>query len=196
MAIPTINLCVINMKHLTTPIHMIDSENRFCHESSHARLCRLSTSIWFTRESASSRYVPFYTFTNLLCDIVASLEWFVQTAHARIRCSFLHSGRLDKQSTANCRFKRETTTDFPANDSVCSVADLAGYQIKYRCCQTNLAEGYADLTNHSYRPGQPENCARPGDSRKFNHNDPGNTCLLYTSPSPRDQRGSRMPSSA
>ena len=25
---------------------------------------------------------------------------------------------------------------------------------------------------------------------------PGETCLLYTSPSPRDQRGSRMPSSA
>ena len=27
-------------------------------------------------------------------------------------------------------------------------------------------------------------------------NSPANTCLLYTSPSPRDQRGSRMPSSA
>ena len=26
--------------------------------------------------------------------------------------------------------------------------------------------------------------------------EPGNDCLLYTSPSPRDQRGSRMPSSA
>ena len=26
--------------------------------------------------------------------------------------------------------------------------------------------------------------------------DVGDTCLLYTSPSPRDQRGSRMPSSA
>ena len=26
--------------------------------------------------------------------------------------------------------------------------------------------------------------------------DTGTTCLLYTSPSPRDQRGSRMPSSA
>ena len=26
--------------------------------------------------------------------------------------------------------------------------------------------------------------------------DPGYACLLYTSPSPRDQRGSRMPSSA
>ena len=28
------------------------------------------------------------------------------------------------------------------------------------------------------------------------HNDPFGGCLLYTSPSPRDQRGSRMPSSA
>ena len=27
-------------------------------------------------------------------------------------------------------------------------------------------------------------------------NDLANVCLLYTSPSPRDQRGSRMPSSA
>ena len=31
------------------------------------------------------------------------------------------------------------------------------------------------------------------ESRKFPNNI---TCLLYTSPSPRDQRGSRMPSSA
>ena len=29
-----------------------------------------------------------------------------------------------------------------------------------------------------------------------NHPNPFNPCLLYTSPSPRDQRGSRMPSSA
>ena len=28
------------------------------------------------------------------------------------------------------------------------------------------------------------------------HTDPDSSCLLYTSPSPRDQRGSRMPSSA
>ena len=33
---------------------------------------------------------------------------------------------------------------------------------------------------------------------KYTISDPaaGNACLLYTSPSPRDQRGSRMPSSA
>ena len=32
-------------------------------------------------------------------------------------------------------------------------------------------------------------------SDKFEGREPG-TCLLYTSPSPRDQRGSRMPASA
>ena len=34
----------------------------------------------------------------------------------------------------------------------------------------------------------------PSDSRHFGHL--AYDCLLYTSPSPRDQRGSRMPSSA
>ena len=37
------------------------------------------------------------------------------------------------------------------------------------------------------------------NEKKINHlEDPSNehNCLLYTSPSPRDQRGSRMPSSA
>ena len=33
-------------------------------------------------------------------------------------------------------------------------------------------------------------------AREFNQNDKNVSCLLYTSPSPRDQRGSRMPSSA
>ena len=39
----------------------------------------------------------------------------------------------------------------------------------------------------------------PGDGvvvREVPHGDWVNDCLLYTSPSPRDQRGSRMPSSA
>ena len=31
---------------------------------------------------------------------------------------------------------------------------------------------------------------------EFRHQQPHEGCLLYTSPSPRDQRGSRMPSSA
>ena len=32
--------------------------------------------------------------------------------------------------------------------------------------------------------------------RQNTHSAPSKPCLLYTSPSPRDQRGSRMPSSA
>ena len=35
-----------------------------------------------------------------------------------------------------------------------------------------------------------------GDTSKLYYTNACNTCLLYTSPSPRDQRGSRMPSSA
>ena len=38
--------------------------------------------------------------------------------------------------------------------------------------------------------------ARAGTSRSPIWRGGGKTCLLYTSPSPRDQRGSRMPSSA
>ena len=34
------------------------------------------------------------------------------------------------------------------------------------------------------------------DKEQSEHKDNHNNCLLYTSPSPRDQRGSRMPSSA
>ena len=35
-----------------------------------------------------------------------------------------------------------------------------------------------------------------GAGEKSNYSDSDYSCLLYTSPSPRDQRGSRMPSSA
>ena len=45
---------------------------------------------------------------------------------------------------------------------------------------------------YSYRHAGGETPIRPGDGAG---ND-SSTCLLYTSPSPRDQRGSRMPSSA
>ena len=44
------------------------------------------------------------------------------------------------------------------------------------------------------------NMKAPGLKNVLTHgtrvNDGSNTCLLYTSPSPRDQRGARMPSSA
>ena len=37
---------------------------------------------------------------------------------------------------------------------------------------------------------------KKGEDPKNLKRKPANVCLLYTSPSPRDQRGSRMPSSA
>ena len=40
------------------------------------------------------------------------------------------------------------------------------------------------------------NQANKDENEMDENNEEPNTCLLYTSPSPRDQRGSRMPSSA
>ena len=57
----------------------------------------------------------------------------------------------------------------------------------------NVNKMYLDITQE-----QVEEWNKPGKERRLiqdifpNLND----CLLYTSPSPRDQRGSRMPSSA
>ena len=42
---------------------------------------------------------------------------------------------------------------------------------------------------------QQEEIKEPDSENIENEEDNNDTCLLYTSPSPRDQRGSRMPSS-
>ena len=46
------------------------------------------------------------------------------------------------------------------------------------------------------RAENPEIVARERERNRWRHNNIPEVCLLYTSPSPRDQRGSRMPSSA
>ena len=56
-------------------------------------------------------------------------------------------------------------------------------------CDAIIAQGY-DAGGHQGRF-----LDEVLDEQHNRHND-GNYCLLYTSPSPRDQRGSRMPSSA
>ena len=54
--------------------------------------------------------------------------------------------------------------------------------------------------NHDERVGEvaglPEPIAPDSDDEELEYSEQVNSCLLYTSPSPRDQRGSRMPSSA
>ena len=54
----------------------------------------------------------------------------------------------------------------------------------FRAVRLEKALGTKSRIYYKYEGGSPSGSHKP------------NTCLLYTSPSPRDQRGSRMPSSA
>ena len=57
--------------------------------------------------------------------------------------------------------------------------------------------GVNDLGSSSGSPGLTPNLEKlAAEGVSFTRNYVDSTCLLYTSPSPRDQRGSRMPSSA
>ena len=58
--------------------------------------------------------------------------------------------------------------------------------------QRRLAAEKKSLTS---KP-KPVETTKPVESKKPEQTKSTPTCLLYTSPSPRDQRGSRMPSSA
>ena len=64
-------------------------------------------------------------------------------------------------------------------------AGLGNQLWRYVCCRV-FAE------NHGYEFG----VSHPGWRGKFLNIDWGRDCLLYTSPSPRDPKTSRMPSSA
>ena len=57
--------------------------------------------------------------------------------------------------------------------------------------QDRAAQAIEHATKRGYSPEQTARLLS-----KFNLLAPDMPCLLYTSPSPRDQRGSRMPSSA
>ena len=82
------------------------------------------------------------------------------------------------------------------------VISLAGPQVEKPClirtqlgaCLDDLIEGNAELENSRVISGS----ALTGRASSAPENFLGryHNCLLYTSPSPRDQRGSRMPSSA
>ena len=56
--------------------------------------------------------------------------------------------------------------------------------------KNNLIGGSADLAGSNNTKTKNHKIIKPGDFTG------DYICLLYTSPSPRDQRGSRMPSSA
>ena len=59
-----------------------------------------------------------------------------------------------------------------------------------------VINGFSDLILELYGPERGDHCRSAVGMAGLPFGTPVEVCLLYTSPSPRDQRGSRMPSSA
>ena len=93
---------------------------------------------------------------------------------------------------------------------------IGGSNVSYLACrEPEIAAAFAPVAGGFWRP-HPEDCAgpvkllhthgwrdqtvplegRPLGETPNGRVEQGDICLLYTSPSPRDQRGARMPSSA
>ena len=80
-----------------------------------------------------------------------------------------------------------------ANDPFTTLADFVFGQNN---SQTNAEGTGPQGKSLKFNPDLPDNAQLFGDALTHNLNGMYTSCLLYTSPSPRDQRGSRMPSSA
>ena len=85
-----------------------------------------------------------------------------------------------------------------AEDAAAAVAQSKSFKVDGRAVTIDVAK-----QKPSQRAGAGASDARPAaaaaadaDAGDESDSDAPKTCLLYTSPSPRDQRGSRMPSSA
>ena len=76
-----------------------------------------------------------------------------------------------------------------------SIDRLAGSELAEEIYQTSWVQSLSDYT-HSLRTQELRNLTIAGGRKPFGPRHPSYICLLYTSPSPRDKRQSRMPSSA
>ena len=82
------------------------------------------------------------------------------------------------------------------------IEQIAGSRMTYHCSyEAPLGELTFNDSGASSSPAQESRVAVSGDlvidvQKGFELSQQSRLCLLYTSPSPRDQRGSRMPSSA
>ena len=87
-------------------------------------------------------------------------------------------------------------------ETILEAADRIGVEIPRLCYKEGIrADGNCRacvVEIDGERALAPSCCRYPTDGMKVTSNEgkARHSCLLYTSPSPRDQRGSRMPSSA
>ena len=80
-------------------------------------------------------------------------------------------------------------------DMIPDDADIAAMRIELKSINETLWEIEDDIRKEEYNKQFGERFVELARS-VYITNDQRSDCLLYTSPSPRDQRGSRMPSSA
>ena len=81
---------------------------------------------------------------------------------------------------------------FPPSESFSSQAIIGSveqYEELYNRAKDHPNEFWGEIANEEMHWFEPYQSVLNGSGKDV-------TCLLYTSPSPRDQRGSRMPSSA
>ena len=115
------------------------------------------------------------------------LVWFLRISFLLFVSSGLVAQEADKGSFSG---GFQNSSNIFIRDSLIGAFDIPQYDFQHFGAQSWLDLGYTrsgfdlgirfDVFNNS-------NLLNPNQSY---------TCLLYTSPSPRDQRGSRMPSSA
>ena len=84
--------------------------------------------------------------------------------------------------------------DFEKAGAVGVIAVNPGVDIHWGICTSIW--GMPEYDNLDNKPNIPVVAVNLDDGKKLIELSKNNDCLLYTSPSPRDQRGSRMPSSA
>ena len=141
------------------------------------------------------------------------------------KCPFAHGGNTTQEQTVTQWWPKSLNLDIlhqhnPSTDPMDSTYDhrKAVASLDFEALKADVAElltssqkwwpadwgHYGGLmirlawhSAGSYRSGDGRGGAGCGNIRFAPLNSwPDNACLLYTSPSPRDQRGSRMPSSA
>ena len=110
-------------------------------------------------------------------------------------------GDIDMEQTKRTSYFRFQTVDIPQGASISSAKLQLAYHSDNGSAAGNTVDIYGNDVDDASAPTSVSDFqGKTKTTEKVSWTIPSSmsagTCLLYTSPSPRDQRGSRMPSSA